>query len=66
MNAIRGKRRIRETTLYILSLIGGPVGAIIGMYLFHHKTKKIKFYLINVLTLCIWIYLSYRFIIIID
>ncbi len=59
-NAIKGKRRISEATLYILSIIGGPVGAIIGMYLFHHKTKKIKFYLINVCTLCIWIYLSCR------
>ena len=31
-----GKWRIKEHTLFILALIGGSVGAIIGMYTFRH------------------------------
>ena len=38
-----GKWRIPEQTLYILALIGGSIGAIAGMYAFHHKTKKLRF-----------------------
>ena len=38
----RAKRRlwrIRERTLFALALLGGSVGAFLGMYLFHHKTR---------------------------
>ena len=38
-----GKWRIPEQTLFILALIGGSIGAIIGMYVFRHKTKKLRF-----------------------
>lgn len=38
-----GKWRISEQTLFILALIGGSIGAIIGMYVFRHKTKKLRF-----------------------
>lgn len=38
-----GKWRIPEQSLFILALIGGSVGAIIGMYTFRHKTKKYRF-----------------------
>ena len=31
--------RIPEATLFIIALIGGSVGSIIGMHLFRHKTK---------------------------
>ncbi len=34
------KSRIRIVTLLGLAFIGGSIGAIIGMYLFRHKTKK--------------------------
>ena len=37
--AKKGKWRISETTLFLVALIGGSVGAIAGMYLFRHKTK---------------------------
>lgn len=40
-----GKWRIKEHTLFILALIGGSVGAIIGMYTFRHKTKKAMFFI---------------------
>lgn len=31
--------RIPESTLFLIALIGGSVGCIIGMYLFRHKTR---------------------------
>lgn len=43
--ARKGKRRISEKTLLALAILGGSAGAYVGMYLFHHKTKKVKFYL---------------------
>lgn len=35
--------RIRESTLFGLALIGGSLGAMAGMFLFHHKTRKPAF-----------------------
>ena len=37
--AKRGKWRISEKSLFLAALIGGSVGAIIGMHVFHHKTR---------------------------
>lgn len=31
--------RIPEATLFIVAIIGGSIGSIIGMYAFHHKTR---------------------------
>ena len=31
--------RIPESTLFVLALIGGSIGSIAGMHLFHHKTR---------------------------
>lgn len=41
--AVRDAWRIRESTLLILSLIGGSVGALVGMTVFRHKIRKMKF-----------------------
>lgn len=41
--AKRGKWRISESALFILVLLGGGLGGIIGMYTFRHKTKKARF-----------------------
>jgi uncharacterized membrane protein YsdA (DUF1294 family) len=41
--ARRGKWRIPEDTLIWLAIAGGSIGALLGMYLFHHKTKHRKF-----------------------
>lgn len=41
--AIHNKWRIKESTLLGLSLIGGSLGALLGMLVFHHKTKKPRF-----------------------
>lgn len=35
--------RIPEKTLWFLAVIGGSVGALIGMNFFKHKTRKISF-----------------------
>ena len=32
-------RRVSEKTLFLSAVLGGSVGAIAGMYLFHHKTR---------------------------
>ena len=42
-SAVRGKWRIRVSTLLGLAAAGGSVGAWLGMHLFHHKTRKKKF-----------------------
>ena len=41
--AIYGRWRIPENTLFLITLLGGGIGTISGMYTFRHKTKKLKF-----------------------
>ena len=41
--AIKHKWRIKESTLFLLSIIGGSLGTLLGMYTFRHKTKHKKF-----------------------
>ncbi len=41
--AKKRKFRIRESVLHGLALIGGSLGAMAGMFLFHHKTRKPAF-----------------------
>ena len=51
--AIKGSWRIQEKTLIMISVLGGGIGALIGMYLFRHKTKKLKFTIgIPVIIIC--------------
>lgn len=47
--AVKHKYRISEATLLGLALIGGSAGALAGMHLFHHKTRKPLFRAIPVL-----------------
>lgn len=35
--------RIRERTFFLIALLGGTPGAILGMYAFRHKTRHGKF-----------------------
>ena len=37
--AIRGAYRISEASLFMVALLGGSMGSILGMQLFRHKTK---------------------------
>jgi len=41
--ARRGAWRIHEGTLLGVAAIGGSLGAVIGMHLFRHKTRHLKF-----------------------
>ena len=41
--AKQGRWRISEGTLLILAIIGGSIGALLGMKVWHHKTKHKKF-----------------------
>lgn len=43
--AKRHKWRIPEATLLGVAALGGSIGAFLGMQIFHHKTKKAKFYI---------------------
>ena len=43
--AKRRQWRIPEATLLGVAVIGGSIGAFLGMQVFHHKTKKPKFYI---------------------
>ena len=49
--ARRKKWRIPESLLLGLGVLGGAVGALIGMNLFRHKTRHLYFWLINLLAL---------------
>lgn len=41
--AIKNKWRIPEATLISIAILGGSLGAILGMRIFRHKTKHLKF-----------------------
>ena len=43
IKAQKGSWRIKEKTLFMITLFGGGVGTIAGMYTFRHKTQKIGF-----------------------
>lgn len=60
--ARKGKWRVPEKTLFLLPLLGGSVGALLGMRVFHHKTKHWYFVwgipaiLLAQIALAVWIY----------
>ena len=35
--------RISEATLFLLAIIGGSIGALLGMHIWHHKTRHLHF-----------------------
>lgn len=41
--SVHHKWRIPESTLLLLALAGGSIGAMLGMQVFRHKTKHLKF-----------------------
>ena len=61
--ARRGTWRIPEKTLFLLPLLGGSVGALLGMKVFRHKTKHWYFVwgipaiLLTQLALTVWLWL---------
>ncbi len=59
--ALRGAWRVPEKTLFLLPLLGGSVGALLGMRVFRHKTKHWYFVwgvpaiLLAQLALAVWL-----------
>ncbi|WP_338451411.1 DUF1294 domain-containing protein [Niallia oryzisoli] len=41
--AIKHQYRISEQTLWAIAIIGGAIGAALGMNIFRHKTKHLSF-----------------------
>lgn len=50
--------RIRESTLILLAFLGGAPGACIGMRVFHHKTKHLKFRILVPSAILLWIVIA--------
>ena len=42
--AKQGSWRISEATLLLLAVIGGSIGALLGMQVWHHKTQHKKYF----------------------
>ena len=59
--AKKNKWRIPEATLLMIAVIGGSIGAWVGMRLWHHKTmhKKFKYGIpvIMIMQVCLVVYL---------
>lgn len=62
LSAIKNKYRISEKLLLLASLLGGTFGFILGMILFHHKTKKLKFKVLEPIFLILWIIIIIQYI----
>ena len=64
IKARKNRWRIPERTLFGSALLGGSIGAILGMYTFRHKTRHLSFtlgmpaILIAQVALTIWIFLK--------
>lgn len=60
-----GRWRIPEKTLLLVAMLGGSIGTITGMYIFRHKTQKLKFtlgfptILISEIVIIIYLLLKY-------
>ena len=60
--ARRGAWRVPEKTLFLLPLLGGSLGALLGMLTFRHKTKHwyfvwgIPLILLAQMALAVWVY----------
>lgn len=51
--AITGTRRIPETNLHIMALLGGWPGALAAQQLLRHKTKKLAFQSLFIITIAV-------------
>ena len=61
LKSVKGGWRISELRLLLVALLG-PFGAYMGMLLFRHKTRKVKFFLVPIfLFIQIWLILHSLF-----
>lgn len=61
--AVRKRWRIPEFDLLFMGIIGGGIGGLLAQQLFHHKTKKIRFYfffIFGTLVAIAILYFSYK------
>ena len=52
--AIKGTRRTPEARLHLYELLGGWPGALLGMTLFRHKTRKFSYLLVTAVIVVAW------------
>lgn len=60
--AKKGKWRIPENSLLGLAIIGGSIGAYLGMRVWHHKTMHLKFKYGIPLIIVIQLVIAYMFV----
>lgn len=58
--AIKGQWRISEKTLIISAFLFGGTGAMLGMLVFRHKTKHLKFRILLPLAIIVNVFLLYE------
>lgn len=58
VKAKKGAWRIPEATLLLVAFLGGSVGALLGMEVFRHKTRHLKFRILVPLFLILHIALA--------
>ena len=58
--AVRGTQRIPERVLFLVLATGGVLGGMLGMVWFHHKTNKMTFTMVLILSALLhgWIILK--------
>jgi uncharacterized membrane protein YsdA (DUF1294 family) len=52
-----GNKRISERNLWLVALVGGFAGIVLGGFLFHHKIRKPTFWGPIILATIVWILL---------
>lgn len=58
--AKNGSWRTKESTLLGVGVLGGAVGALLGMKVFRHKTKHWYFWVVNILGLFLQVFIYLR------
>ncbi len=61
IKAVAGKWRITELSLIVITALGGCYGAFLGMRVWHHKTRKLKFQVLVPLFVILWTALILRY-----
>ena len=59
VRASRHKERIPERVLLGIALLGGSLGAGLGMWIFRHKTRHMRFVLLVPLLVAVHLYIVY-------
>lgn len=52
--SLGNKRRVPESLLLLLPLLGGFSGSLVGMLLFRHKIRKRSFWAVNLFAALLW------------